>query len=102
MREYSKNWSNYIISAIKYDSQRKRITHLKRRIFTRTGLSEPNIVLRENVIFNLSAGKTFCTAIKGENGEWLRGHDLFLIGGNFLKTEKNSEPADYISGVPEF
>ena len=102
MREYFKKWSNYVISAVRYDPQRHQVTHLKRRILTQNGLSEPNIVPREKVIASLSAGKTYCTAVKSETGEWLRGYDLYLTGENFLKTVKTDKPVDFIADVPEF
>lgn len=96
-------WANYIITAVRYDGT--KIETVKRRREADGELSEPIEVPRQAVAQDLEFDVSYCTAIRDEDGEWVRGDDIeaFELDNElFIRTEEGDNPADNLEGLPEY
>ena len=96
-------WANYIITAVRYEGT--KIDKVKRRREANGDLSDPIEVPRVAVAQDLEFDVSYCTAIRDEDGDWVRGDDVKayeLDGELFIKTQEGDDPADNLEGLPEF
>lgn len=96
-------WANYIITAVWYDGT--KIDKVRRRREGPDGLSDAIEIPRVAVAQDLEFGVSYCTAIRDENGEWVRGDDVegYELNGELsIRTEEGDNPADNLGGLPEF
>jgi hypothetical protein len=97
------DWPNYVITAVRYDET--KIDSVRRRRGQGNELSDPIEIPRRAVAQDLEYDMSYCTAIRDEDGNWVRGDDVHAYevdGELFIKTEEGDDPADNLEGLPEF
>ena len=95
-------WADFLISAVKYDSDRK-ISHVKTHQDTEDGLGKEEVIDRSTLANNL--GKySYMTIFSGIN-TWKKGEKLkvFTHDGDFyIRTDNNKVNYDFLGQLVEF
>ena len=95
-------WANYLISAVKYDSN-KKIIQAKQHEDTGEDIGEGELVNRDVLTTNLKKGFTYCT-IFNSNSTWKKGDPVNLIkadGGYSIRTDSNKVEYDNLRFISE-
>jgi len=99
-------WMQYAICRVRYNSTRSHIDQVEVRTYQSGNLSEAFILLREQVVFQMNQGKTFCTTTQNlGNSMWYPGpevHKIVVNGQVFLRTDSNEKLGDNLGNLPEF
>ena len=95
-------WADYLISAVKYDSDRK-ITQVRQHKDTGEAIGEGEIVDRSILADNLKKGMSYSTVFNS-NSNWKIGNKIRCIrtAGDFsIRTDLNKVEFDNLKFIPE-
>lgn len=98
-------WADYLISAVKYNTEHTHITHLRAHEDTGESVGEGKTYTRQTIVDAINKGITYCTIYKNSNGTWKKGQMVYVIkvkGVSYLKTVDNGKEADNLENLPEF
>jgi hypothetical protein len=99
-------WADYLISAIRYDSDslKRIISHFKVHTDNGDSVGESRTWTKEEVLKAFSSGHNFSAIIKDSNGKWRRGEKISIVQLNelFIRTDSKNIPEDYLEEIPEF
>ncbi len=97
-------WADYLISAVKYDSDGSPIIELKVHVDNGETVGEAVTFTRNKVISKLDSGYSFITIVKNET-KWSKGEDVRVyerLGVKYLRTDSNNESKDNLGDLPIF
>ncbi len=97
-------WADYLISAVRYDSDHQHITHLKVHEDKGDKVGDGKAYSRQAVVDAINSGNTFVTIYK-DDGKWQKGQKVIVIkvnGVSYLKTMDNNKEEDNLENLPEF
>ena len=98
-------WADYLISAIRYENETNKNSIAYFKIHKDIGdeVGSGSTWSRAEVIDAIYNGKTFCTIIKGNLGEWKKGVVVTLItkNGNSIITDNKYTDFDNLSDLQE-
>ena len=95
-------WADYLISAVKYDSNRK-IIQVRQHKDTGEEIGDGEIVDRSTLANNLKKGISYSTVFNS-NSNWKIGDKIRYIrmGGDFsIRTDSNKVEFDNLKFLPE-
>lgn len=95
-------WADYLISAVKYDSNR-RIVQVRQHKDTGENIEEGEVIDRSTLISNLKHGMKYAT-IYNSNSNWKYGEKITLNKSgreNFIRTDSNKVEFDNLKFVSE-
>lgn len=96
---------NYI-SAVRFNSHRSQISHLKVHYNCVDYLTDPVIKSKTDVIGQIEGGYIFYTIYQSsDTGKLVIGSEVHVVYtnyGNYLRTDKNNTPKDNLENLPEF
>jgi hypothetical protein len=99
-------WSDYCISAVRYDAAHTRLIHAETREDKELGIGSRYYESRDVVLKNLKAGRRYITIFKDDRGKWVPGQRVRLIkvnGAEFISTGTDeTKEADLLENVPEY
>lgn len=96
-------WADFLISAVRYDEESKKISHLKVHPDEGLNVGRGSTWTKEEVIKAITDGKTFLTILKDEKGNWQKGSQVFIIrvNGDYIITDDKEVRMDSLAGVQE-
>ena len=95
-------WADYLISAVKYDSN-KKIAQIKQHKDTGEDIGDGELINRDILSTNLKKGLTYCT-IFNSNSSWKKGDPVNLIrtGSDYsIRTDSNKVEYDNLKFLSE-
>ena len=95
-------WADYLVSAVKYDSNRK-IIHVIQHEDTGSDIGKGELVDRDSLATNLKKGISYSTIFNG-NSSWRKGDPINFIrvGGIYsIRTDSNKVEYDNLKLLPE-
>ena len=95
-------WADYLISAVKYDSNR-RIIQVMQHKDTGDDIEEGELIDRSTLLSNLKHGKKYAT-IYNSNSNWKFGEKISINksgGENSIRTDSNKVEFDNLKFVTE-
>lgn len=98
-------WADYLISAVRYDSEHSHIE--KVRVREDKGAKVGSSVFessRQEVIENIKSNKTYITIFEGQNNNWKKGEEVHIIvvgETEYIRTDQNQEECDNLENLPE-
>ena len=95
-------WADYLISAVKYDSDRK-IVQIRQHDAISEDIGDGELVNRDILSTNLKKGRTYCT-IFSSNSTWKKGDPVNLIktkDGYSIRTDSNKVEYDNLKFISE-
>jgi hypothetical protein len=99
-------WADYLISAVRYnsDSSKRIISHFKVHVDNGDSIGESRTWTKEEVLMAFSTGHNFSAIIKDSNGKWKKGADISIsrFDDSFFRTDLKDIPGDYLEEVTEF
>lgn len=98
-------WADYLISAVRYNSDHTHIDEVKVHEDKDDKVGEAKVYLRQTVVDAINSGTTFVTIYKGAKGKWNKGQEVFVIkvnGVSYLKTVDNGKEEDNLENLPEY
>jgi len=102
----SEKWADFLIDAVRFNSQHTHIDLVRCRTDRGETISESTEQFsRQQVIAKIGAGIKFCTIYRGDNGKWKRGASVIIIildGEEFIKTVSDKIKKDNLDNLPEF
>ena len=97
-------WANFLISAVKYNSDHTHIVQVKQHQDSDTQVGSAQIVPRQTVVSNIKAGLTYAT-IYSNGGKWNIGQRVIIDpvnGIEYIKTLADRTTKDNLGELPEF
>lgn len=98
-------WSDYCISAVRYDETHTRIVQVETREDKEFGIGSGYREPREVLIKNLKRGCRYITVLKDDRGNWSRGQRVRHVkvnGVDFITTaDDGTQEADLLENLPE-
>jgi len=99
-------WADYLISAVRYDSEHLHINKVK-GYEAREGrkVGDPFESSRQEVIENIKSKKVYITIIKREDNKWYEGEKVHIIvidETEYIRTDQNQEECDNLGNLPKF
>ena len=99
-------WADYLISAVRYDSNpnNRMIKYLKIHEDVGKSAGESKTWTKEELIDSLVKGKTFVTILRDGNGNWKKGGDVSITSSKeiFIRTDFKSITGDFLEDLPDF
>lgn len=98
-------WADYLISAVRYSPDHKKIIELKQHKDLDGSIGEGEIVKRDAVASNIKKGISYMTIHNGSSKTWKRGEKIrtFVVNGEyFIRTDKNKVGQDNLGLMTEF
>jgi len=99
-------WADYLISAVRYDSDpnNRMIAYLKVHEDVGESVGESRTWTKDELINALIHGKTFMTIIKDGSGNWKRGFEISIKSSKeiFIRTDVKNVPGDFLEDLPDF
>lgn len=98
-------WADYLISAVRYNSEHSHITHLKVREDKGDTVGVGENYTRQTVVNAINNETSFITIYKSESNEWKKGAKVYIFkvnGTNYIKTVDNQKEEDNLGGLPRF
>ena len=95
-------WADYVIIQANFNAKR-RIETMKRCEDTGKGIGKDEIVTRDQVIHDISKGKSYITGFSTNTGI-KKGQKIFVREFEnefYLRIDKNKAPYDYLGPVAE-
>lgn len=98
---------DYVITAVRYDDDHSRITHVKRGAYDNeeNHFSTPVKTDRETVVESIEDEEQHYTVVENDEGtyDWGDEVEVMEVGGEkFIRTDGNNEDSDNLGGLPEF
>jgi uncharacterized protein (DUF2147 family) len=101
-----KKWADYLISAVRYNSDpnNRMIAYLKVHVDDGISVGESRTWTKEELIDALIKGKTFVTILRDGSGNWKKGSDVSVTASKeiFIRTDFKSIPGDFLEDLPDF
>lgn len=97
-------WADYLISAVRYNTNHTHITHLKVHEDKGDKVGPGKPLFRLTVVERLKSGSTFATIFK-DNSVWRKGQKVIVVkinGIDYVKTIDNGKEEDNLENLPEF
>ena len=97
-------WADYLISAVRYGTDPKHITHLKVHEDKDEEVGVGKEYPRSDVVDAINKGTSFVTIFM-KNEKWQKGQKVFVIkvgGKSYLKTVDNKKEEDNLENLPKF
>jgi len=97
--------SNYLISAVCYNAERSKITHLRVHNDLGDKIGPSFVQTRDQVIRSIEGYNIYCTIFQRQDGYWEKGANVNVVQtvyGKYLRTDKNNTPKDNLGNLPEF
>ena len=98
-------WADYLISAVKYDSNHERIESVKTHKDKGDTVGSGFIEKRSQVVSNIESGYSYCTILRNKEDKWNKGEDVHVVkvdGEKFIRTDNNKTKKDNLENLPEF
>ena len=98
-------WADYLISAVRYNSDHTHIDQVRAHEDTGDSVGEGKIYDRQTIVDAINNDNTFVTIYKNNDGKWNKGQKVFVIkvnGTSYLKTVDNGKEEDNLENLPEF
>jgi len=99
-------WADYLVSAVKTNSDPKRIDYVECHSDFGCVVCENIILSRVDLILNIKKGCYYATVFRTAIGKWRKGQEVHLInveGQDFIRTDsKKTVASDNFDNVPEF
>ena len=98
-------WADYLISAVKYDSDHERIQSLKTHEDKGDTVGSIYTESRSKVVSNIENGNSYCTILKTNDNKWKKGEDVHIVkvdDEKFIRTDRNEIKKDNLENLPEF
>ncbi|MBS7814769.1 DUF3892 domain-containing protein [Wohlfahrtiimonas chitiniclastica] len=96
-------WADFVIVAVKYDTNNEYITHVRRYRDTGTTLDELEIRSRDAIVNAINKGVTYVTATKNQStGLWHKGSAVNIYNDKYIRTSANTTKRDNLEGLPTF
>lgn len=100
----STKWADYVLTAVRYNSMRTRITDVQMRLDLGDKLGKAENYSRQQVVSLLNQNRTIVTAFY-KQGTWHIGDtvETFTRNGiDFIRTVGNQGTADNLGNIAEF
>lgn len=97
-------WSDYCISAVRYNTMRTHIDAVWVHQHFGEYLDAGSLWTRLQVVGAIERGFTFSTVTRGSNGNWYQGPpvEIVVVGSQkFLRTDRNQYTTDNLGELPE-
>lgn len=97
-------WSDFCISAVRYNQARTHIDAVRVHEHLGKSLSNGEVWSRQRVVSTIDAGYTFTTVVADANGYWLQGAAVNVVQvgrQRFLRTDRDQWEADNLGNLPE-
>lgn len=97
-------WADYLISAVSYCSEYIHITKITAHEDTGYSLEKGEQYTRQDIVSKINNGRTFRTIYKNNEGNWIKGQEVFVTdinGASYIKTVDSSiekDKLEYLSG----
>lgn len=101
----TKKWADYLVSAVRYNTQRERIEKVKVHEDKGESIGNAKEWARKEVVAAITENSTFCTILRSNDNKWRRGEDIHVVvvgGEKFIRTDANAEKQDNLGELPEF
>jgi len=98
-------WADYLISAVRYNSEHTHIIDLMAHEDTGESISAGKEYSRQAIIDGIKNGTTFVTIYKNDLAEYNKGQKVYVVNVNgvrYLKTVDNGKEEDNLENLPEF
>ena len=98
-------WAEFLISAVRYSPDHKKIVELKQHKDLDGSVSEGEIVKRDFVASNIKKGISYMTIHNGSSKTWKKGEQIrtFVVNGEyFIRADKNKVDHDNLGMMAEF
>ena len=98
-------WADYLISAVRYSPDHKKILELKQHKDLDGEVGEGEVVKRDLVASNIKKGISYSTIHNGGSKTWKKGEQIrtFVVNGEFfIRTDKNKVDHDNLGLMVEF
>ena len=98
-------WADYLISAVKYDSDHEKIISVKTHEDKGDTVGDSYIEIRSKVVSNIENGYSYCTILKTNDKKWKKGEDIHIVkidDEKFIRTDRNETKKDNLGNLPEF
>ncbi|MCL1090307.1 MULTISPECIES: DUF3892 domain-containing protein [Shewanella] len=98
-------WADYLISAVRYNSEHSHIEQLKAHEDKDDKVVEGTTYSRQAIVDAINTGTTFLTIYKNGKGNYDKGQKVYVInvnGTGYLKTVDNKKEDDNLENLPEF
>jgi hypothetical protein len=94
--------ANVLISAVKYDRDRKHIEYLRVHLPV-SGVPGPAVrdVRRESVVDMISRERKTVLTVFDDDGTWVDGAEVLVTAGGFLRTVADAVQEDNLGELPE-
>lgn len=95
-------WADYLVSAVKYDSN-KKIIQVKQHKDTGNDIEKGELIDRDSLATNLKKGILYSTIFNG-NSSWKKGDPIHFIrvgSGYSIRTDSNKVEYDNLRMLPE-
>lgn len=94
--------ANVLISAVKYDRDRKHIEYLRVHLPV-SGLPGQDVrdVRRESVVDMIRRERKTVLTVFDDDGTWVDGAEVIVTAGGFLRTVADDVQADNLGELPE-
>jgi len=97
-------WANFLISAVKYNSDHTHIIQVKQHVDSDTQVGIAQVVSRQTVVSNIKSGYTYAT-IYPDGEKWKIGQRIIIYpvnGIEYIKTLADRTTRDNLGELPEF
>ena len=98
-------WADYLISAVRYDSEQSQIEKVRVHEDKGDEVGSAFELSRREVIANIKSKKTYITIYKGQDNKWKKGEEVQIIvvdGTEYIRTDRNQKKSDNLENLPEF
>ena len=95
-------WADYLISAAKFDSNRK-IIQVRQHKDSGEDIGKGELIDRDTLATNLKKGVSYCTIFNG-NSSWKKGDpvNFIRVGSEYaIRTDSNKVEFDNLKMLPE-
>jgi hypothetical protein len=99
-------WADFLISAVRHqvDSGKRIVSHFKIHKDKGSSVGESTTWTKDEVLNEISKGKTFAIIYRELNGNWRRGSSVTItkVEEFFLRTDSQPLASDYLTELPDF
>jgi Protein of unknown function (DUF3892) len=99
-------WADFVITAVRFNSADTHIAYVQAREDEGNTISEPPTTKsRTEVVTQIEAGYSFCTATKSSDGKWVKGAMVKVVtieATKYIKTKADGIKKDNLDNLPTF